>query len=284
MIHYYFIYTAVFTVLILSPMRVQAQEWKNKMLKEVNDERKKANAPALCYNEKLNKAARIYADDMIKTDAWGHIGSDGSEPADRVDRTGYRWSGVGENIAWGQESVGDVMDDWMSSPGHKRNILNPQFEHFGAVWKNDYWVQVFGSAKSNSESCMNTQSGPSPSPPTNSKSSTCRDMGSYNYLRRNFCNGRANKKDARFARFWQIREDVLSIKCKGKKCEPWECCFKGPKSTCTNTGPNGMTSGGFTSKMCGKDKKLKPKWALKWSKCTGEGGRKCWKWNCCDPR
>lgn len=56
--------------------------------------------------------------------------------------------GLGENIAAGQISPKEVVNDWMNSESHRRNILNPKFEGIGiAVFINEdgtyYWVQIF---------------------------------------------------------------------------------------------------------------------------------------------
>lgn len=55
----------------------------------------------------------------------------------------------GENIAWGQSSIDEVIRDWMNSTGHRRNILNKQFTHagFGYARTPDgrpYWCAQFG--------------------------------------------------------------------------------------------------------------------------------------------
>lgn len=57
---------------------------------------------------------------------------------------------VGENIAWGQESVDDVVSDWMWSPGHRWNILGSSYAKVGFGVKKDaagrrYWCVVFSS-------------------------------------------------------------------------------------------------------------------------------------------
>lgn len=63
---------------------------------------------------------------------------------------GFQGVTEAENIAVGQSSVSSVMDTWMSSAGHARNILNPDFTHFGCAVAYDdnnvpYWVQNFSS-------------------------------------------------------------------------------------------------------------------------------------------
>jgi uncharacterized protein YkwD len=77
-----------------------------------------------------------------------HEGSDGSTPAQRVERQGYHYFATGENVALGQASVAEVMDSWMNSPHHRRNILG-DFTEIGAALAEDadgrpYWAVDFG--------------------------------------------------------------------------------------------------------------------------------------------
>jgi len=62
-----------------------------------------------------------------------------------VTRAGYNWQFVGENIANGQRSVSQVMLEWMNSPEHKKNILDPDFTEVGFGYYNDHWVQLFAA-------------------------------------------------------------------------------------------------------------------------------------------
>ena len=51
---------------------------------------------------------------------------------------------VGENIAKGQLTAGQAMNDWMNSKGHRANILHPQFVEIGIGLFGQLWVQNFG--------------------------------------------------------------------------------------------------------------------------------------------
>jgi len=53
------------------------------------------------------------------------------------------WYACGENIAYCGESVSEVMELWMDSPGYKANILSKNFTHLGVGYYNGYWVQQF---------------------------------------------------------------------------------------------------------------------------------------------
>jgi uncharacterized protein YkwD len=110
-----------------------------------------AAAPPIKPNPMLDQAAAVHARDMARHGALRHEGSDGSAPADRVSRAGYRWRSVGENIAGGQPTPEQVVQDWVGSPPHCANLMNPGFTEMGvgyAVNKDSadgiYWAQVFG--------------------------------------------------------------------------------------------------------------------------------------------
>lgn len=53
----------------------------------------------------------------------------------------YRYAG--ENIAMGQKTAKEVVNEWMNSPGHKANILNAKYGLIGVGYYNGYWVQEF---------------------------------------------------------------------------------------------------------------------------------------------
>lgn len=101
-------------------------------------------APALIWDSRLEVAARRHSHDMAATDRFDHRGSDGLGTGDRVRRAGYDWRVVGENIARYQQSVVEVVEDWVESPSHCRQLLDPRFVEIGAAEADGYWTQVFG--------------------------------------------------------------------------------------------------------------------------------------------
>lgn len=125
---------------------------RREMLERVNRERKKARLPILYENPLLERAAQRHAEDMLARSFYGHETPEGRTPSQRARAAGYTPRSVAENIARGQFSVGEVMDGWMGSEVHRRNILNPFFSEVGfgfAHGKNEsepavFWVQVFG--------------------------------------------------------------------------------------------------------------------------------------------
>ncbi len=79
-----------------------------------------------------------------------HTGRDGRGVVTRARRAGYGGNFVGENIACGYPDAAAVVDGWMTSPGHRANILRPEFREIGVAAALDdegtpYWVQVFGT-------------------------------------------------------------------------------------------------------------------------------------------
>ena len=105
----------------------------------VNEERKKAGLPELFYDVSLQSAARQHSQEMLKLDYFSHLSPTGGlkNPSDRVYRSGLSDYVVGENIAVhsldvSAEKVAEqLMEQWMNSPGHRANILRPEFTHIG---------------------------------------------------------------------------------------------------------------------------------------------------------
>ncbi|MBD2426071.1 CAP domain-containing protein [Phormidium sp. FACHB-1136] len=121
------------------------------LLTLVNAERQRAGVAPLRLNDKLATAAQRHAEDMAATRNLSHQGSDGSTMRSRIDATGYGWMAIGENVAMGQTSPEAVMRSWMNSAGHRRNILNPNFQELGVGYAEGggrpYWVQVFAKPR-----------------------------------------------------------------------------------------------------------------------------------------
>jgi uncharacterized protein YkwD len=91
-------------------------------------------APPVSWNDSLAMAAYLHSYDMATHASFSHTGSDGSSPGDRITREGYAWSTYGENIAVNYPAVAAVMQGWLGSEGHCRNIMNPSFREIGAAY------------------------------------------------------------------------------------------------------------------------------------------------------
>lgn len=103
---------------------------------------------SVTWSDTLEKAAKIHSQDMDNKKFFSHEGSDGSTIIERVTRLGYSYSFVGENIAQGYLTEQQVVEGWLASPGHCRNIMNGHFREMGITRKGDYWTQVLGTRRS----------------------------------------------------------------------------------------------------------------------------------------
>ncbi len=102
-------------------------------------------AGPVSWNNELTAAAQIHSNDMNANSFFSHTGSDTSSLADRVRRIGYKYSTIGENIAMGETQTEElVVEGWMNSPGHCRNIMQANFTEMGVARSGIYWTQVFG--------------------------------------------------------------------------------------------------------------------------------------------
>lgn len=108
--------------------------------------RASAGLNPLQRNPRLDAAARAHAQWIARTGRYGHAGQGGSSHADRARAAGYCYRALAENIAWGIPSSDQVVEGWMRSPGHRRNIMMPQLREYGIAGANGYWVMVIGTS------------------------------------------------------------------------------------------------------------------------------------------
>ncbi len=118
----------------------------------INTYRKQHGLKALKLNPELTEAAKAHSRDLAQWDRISHYGSDGSNPWDRVKRTGYKARLTAENVGTGQIDFNEVMKGWEESPGHNKNLLTPDGEHMGIALVQDphtefksFWTLVIAS-------------------------------------------------------------------------------------------------------------------------------------------
>ena len=129
---------------ILPNFALASTQWMDayaqQVVQEVNMERRRYGLNELVIDAELTRAARVRALEI--TEKCSHTRPDGS-----------RWNTVsssakGENIARGQKTVDKVMAAWMSSDGHRRNILRESYGSIGVACVKEgniyHWVQIFG--------------------------------------------------------------------------------------------------------------------------------------------
>lgn len=123
---------------------------QQQVLDLTNAERAKAGCSALRLDQTLNRVADGHSEDMAARDYFSHNDPEGNGPGVRIDAAGYQGRGWGENIAAGYRSAAAVVEGWMNSDGHRRNILNCNFNELGVGYAEGgsygvYWTQVFGT-------------------------------------------------------------------------------------------------------------------------------------------
>lgn len=120
------------------PATTSAERVTGATLCLLNKERAKRHRKRLRHDAELHAAAMAYAKQMARRNFFDHVEPDGDDLLDRIRRTTYLdevtgWA-LGENIAWGSGRLAtprEIVRSWMSSPGHKRNILDKRFTDIG---------------------------------------------------------------------------------------------------------------------------------------------------------
>lgn len=114
----------------------------------VNSERSAQRRSSLKSDETLNMIAEQRAREIAVK--FSHTRPDGSKCSSLLQENDIVNVYAGENIAAGHRSAEEVMNTWMNSDGHRKNILNENYTRIGVgVYEASngtiYWVQVFTS-------------------------------------------------------------------------------------------------------------------------------------------
>ncbi|HEX9605615.1 MAG TPA: CAP domain-containing protein [Gemmatimonadaceae bacterium] len=117
----------------------------------INAERQHRGLPALVYNAQLDRMAKIQAENMAYFQKMAHKIPESQLPTlgDRARHVGYPFGRLAENVALGYPNAETVVQGWMNSSGHRRNILDGSVEETGiGIARSSagglYYCQVFG--------------------------------------------------------------------------------------------------------------------------------------------
>ena len=126
-------------------------DFESEVIDLVNSERAAQGLHPLTHNSQLAAAAEDHSEDMGMLGYFSHTSDDGRTVGDRITDAGYAYNTYGENIAAGYQTPEAVMAGWMSSSGHRANILNSNFCDIGVGYVylpnspyGHYWTQDFG--------------------------------------------------------------------------------------------------------------------------------------------
>lgn len=121
---------------------------EDEVIRLVNNERRKAGVSPLTENSKLSDVARIKSKDFIDNEYFSHNSPVYGSPFDMIKSFKIPFTAAAENIANGQRSAAEVMSSWMSSSGHRANILSSTYNQIGVGVAKDkngnlFWTQMF---------------------------------------------------------------------------------------------------------------------------------------------
>ncbi|MBI5277048.1 MAG: CvpA family protein [Burkholderiales bacterium] len=103
---------------------------EERMLDMVNAERAEHGLKPLQADRELQQVARAHSRDMFARGYFSHVSPEGEDLRDRLDEAHARYLAAGENLALAQ-TLPIAHQGLMNSPGHRENILRPQFGHLG---------------------------------------------------------------------------------------------------------------------------------------------------------
>lgn len=109
----------------------------------VNEERAKENLAPLTLNKAATEAAQVRAEEA--KESFSHTRPNGTKCFTALTEAEVSYMAAGENLAGCIKTPEKVMDAWMNSPGHRKNIMNPQYSQIGVgyVSSGNYWSQFF---------------------------------------------------------------------------------------------------------------------------------------------
>lgn len=132
----------------------------------INQQRNAHGLPGLKASQRLNRSAQTWNQAMVGSGNFTH----GTNFAGRISAVGYTWQTAGENIATGFPTPHSVVNAWMASPDHCRNILDPAFRDVGtgetpqtvggwatlpATWTQDFGLLMSRNAPSRNSGPQN---------------------------------------------------------------------------------------------------------------------------------
>ena len=123
------------------------RQYELEVIRLVNIERQKEGLQPLKENPELSRIAKIKSQEMKDKGYFSHTSPTYGSPFDMMKSFGITYTAAGENIARGQKTPAAVVQGWMNSSGHRRNIMNPNFTEIGigcvTGGNGPYWTQMF---------------------------------------------------------------------------------------------------------------------------------------------
>lgn len=127
------------------PTNSNLHPFEQEVYELTNKEREKLGLTPLKLDTELSVVSRDKSQDMLNKQYFAHESPTYGSPFDMMKAYGIDYRTAGENIAKGQRSPEEVVNAWMNSPGHRANIVSPDFTHIGVgyVEQGNIWTQQF---------------------------------------------------------------------------------------------------------------------------------------------
>jgi uncharacterized protein YkwD len=113
-----------------APPPVNIADMEKKVFELTNEERSKNNVAPLAWDESISAVARAHSIDMNARNFFDHVNPEGLHPSHRMKIGGVIFNAWGENIV-GTQTPELMVEWWMHSPPHRKNILDPNFKRIG---------------------------------------------------------------------------------------------------------------------------------------------------------
>lgn len=121
------------------------EAYEAEVIRLVNEQRAKNGLSALSKNDGAVNAARVRAKEIVTS--FSHTRPDGRSCFTAASDLGVNYRSAGENIAYGYSTPAQVVNGWMNSEGHRKNILSKSFSKIGVGCYSSggvlYWSQFF---------------------------------------------------------------------------------------------------------------------------------------------
>lgn len=124
---------------------ISVSDYEAEVVRLVNEIRAENGLNTLSINQQLTNLARMKSQDMHDKHYFDHTSPTYGSPFDMMHSFGITYRAAAENIAKGQSTPKEVVDAWMNSAGHRKNILGASYTQIGVGYlaNGNYWTQMF---------------------------------------------------------------------------------------------------------------------------------------------
>ncbi|MFB4164356.1 CAP domain-containing protein [Alteribacillus sp. JSM 102045] len=123
----------------------EGSDAEQQVIELTNQEREKNGLSPLEADSQVAEAAQAKSEDMAENNYFAHNSPTYGSPFNMLNDFGVDYTAAAENIAAGQQTPEEVVQAWMNSEGHRKNILNEEVTHIGVGYVEDgnHWTQLF---------------------------------------------------------------------------------------------------------------------------------------------